>query len=540
MLNPCQEREPRVITSALIEKCIDLQYPKGEVGRLLRLEGIPKEEVEEIKFEHLYILKIDHLWVLKSLVKLSMNNNLIEKIEGLETLIHLKELDLSFNKIKKIENIETLTNLEKITFYENLIETIENMDNQKKLTVFSIGKNRISGRENVNYFRRYPDLTSLNMAENPCSEEKDFRYYIAAFLPKLVYYEYKRIDDGEREKGILLFDSELRTLEKEEETLRAERDKIEKELRDEETHAKMFVEHLNSGKLFDMMYENDPEGKALLELGEEVTEFYEEYKNQFMDYCKQAYAIGEKHYYLRQTEIDNFFRSVSKAKKENQDESIGHIEQFLEKKSDTMTIIRSYRVQLDHDAIDNATYQMKTEGHRKDFKDIVHQTWKNLMRLELRLYEQMEEVNQTIGRVLEELINTFIEEVQAVFTNIRAAEVTYSENLNDAALRYLTAINLNPDEEIPESLKEITSDRDVLANALVATHDMHMQTIDSREDLLIHKAKGWLESFVTDLTKGEITRNRQKLLEINHFLDIQQEEFNEFSAVQEINIAIDE
>lgn len=60
------------------------------MGRLLRLEGIPLEEVEEIRFEYLYILKIDHLWVLKSLVKLSLNNNFIEKIENLETLTHLR------------------------------------------------------------------------------------------------------------------------------------------------------------------------------------------------------------------------------------------------------------------------------------------------------------------------------------------------------------------------------------------------------------------------------------------------------------------
>jgi len=54
------------------------------------------------------------------------------------------------------------------------------------------GKNRISDKTCVTYFRRFTALTSLNMAGNPCAEEPDFRLYIAAFLPTLVYYEYKR------------------------------------------------------------------------------------------------------------------------------------------------------------------------------------------------------------------------------------------------------------------------------------------------------------------------------------------------------------
>ena len=35
------------------------------------------------------ILKIDNLWCFKSLVKLQLDNNIIEKIEGLDVLVHL-------------------------------------------------------------------------------------------------------------------------------------------------------------------------------------------------------------------------------------------------------------------------------------------------------------------------------------------------------------------------------------------------------------------------------------------------------------------
>lgn len=173
----------------------------GEMGRLIIEERIPLNEVEEIRLEFQNILRIDHLWVMSSLTKLHLNNNMIEKIENLETLVHLRELDLSFNKIAKIENLETLTKLVKFTIYDNLIEKIENMDNQKQLTMFSIGKNKIEGNENVYYLRRFRKLKSLNMAHNPCAKSTDFRLFIAACLPRLVYYEYKWITLPEFKAG---------------------------------------------------------------------------------------------------------------------------------------------------------------------------------------------------------------------------------------------------------------------------------------------------------------------------------------------------
>lgn len=39
------------------------------------------------------------------------------------------------------------------------------------------------------------------MAGNPCAEDDDFRTYIATFLPQLRYYEYKMVQEFERELG---------------------------------------------------------------------------------------------------------------------------------------------------------------------------------------------------------------------------------------------------------------------------------------------------------------------------------------------------
>lgn len=169
-MNPCKNEELQVIDFSLLKTCIQANFPKGEAGRLTKVEGLPYHEVQEIRIEYLRkfaqnipkkkllfnkitgILRIDHLWVLKCLTKLSLNNNYIEKIENLETLINLTDLNLSFNNISKIENLDALVNLEVLSLFNNRITTLENLDCNKKIFVFNIGQNLIEDKTNVNNF----------------------------------------------------------------------------------------------------------------------------------------------------------------------------------------------------------------------------------------------------------------------------------------------------------------------------------------------------------------------------------------------------
>lgn len=45
------------------------------------------------------------------------------------------------------------------------------------------------------------------------------------------------------------------------------------------------------------------------------------------------------------------------------------------------------------------------------------------------------------------------------------------------------------------------SDKDNLANALGASHDIHALLIDTREDTLINNARDWLDKLVNNLEK---------------------------------------
>ncbi|KAL3285156.1 hypothetical protein HHI36_019277 [Cryptolaemus montrouzieri] len=244
--DPCAHKFPRAIDDEFLqEKLLELTQ-HGEAGRLARNEGLPFDKAEVLYLDYSNILKLDHLWVLTNLKKLVLNNNWIAKVESIDMLIHLTHLDLSFNKLTKIEGLEKLINLEQLSLFDNQISVIENIDTLQKLVIFSIGRNQINERYNILYLRKLKSLKSLNMAENPCAYEENFRLYVAAFLPQLVYYEYRIIHDLEREVGMETFNEEYFQTEQKETIEKAKQAAKEKELADAQLHARSFVEYLNT------------------------------------------------------------------------------------------------------------------------------------------------------------------------------------------------------------------------------------------------------------------------------------------------------
>ena len=66
---------------------------------------------QALSFSFQNILRIDNLNGLYSLVKLQLDNNIIEKIENIGHLTNLEWLDLSFNNIQNIQGLDTLVKL---------------------------------------------------------------------------------------------------------------------------------------------------------------------------------------------------------------------------------------------------------------------------------------------------------------------------------------------------------------------------------------------------------------------------------------------
>lgn len=114
----------------------------------------------------------------------------------------------------------------------------------------------------------------------------------------------------------------MQQLEEIESREREVREKKETEIANAILHADSFVEYLDSDHLFESLFDGDVEGIALMAIGDEVKEFYGEYKEQFVAVCKQLFKYGEEQYKIRKMEMEQFLVCVNQAKQSSQKESI--------------------------------------------------------------------------------------------------------------------------------------------------------------------------------------------------------------------------
>ncbi|KAL3285154.1 hypothetical protein HHI36_019275 [Cryptolaemus montrouzieri] len=256
-----------------------------------------------------------------------------------------------------------------------------------------------------------------------------------------------------------------------------------------------------------------------------MTDLYIDFEDNIIIECRNIFFLGQEQYEYRQVEIEQYTNSVESAKLENQQKSITYMEDFLKEKAEIFEAIQD--AQEKFNVIQSIEeYNNTVETYGEMFQNLLHSTWKSLMKMELELFEQMLDVNETFEHVLTDLINNFIEAAQGLFTRIRDLESDFSDAVSEVMKRYQVTISMLEDPQIPPALKEIVADKDALTNALGASHDIHALLIDTREDTLITNAREWLEKLVSNLERDEVTRNRNKIMEISHFMDVQREEFD--------------
>ncbi|XP_053971815.1 dynein regulatory complex subunit 3-like isoform X1 [Hylaeus volcanicus] len=530
--------QPRTINQNMLINLIIDQGPKGEAGRLFYEDGINLNETKEIQIEFLNILNIDHLWVMPNLVKLKLSNNIIETIENLDTLIHLRELDLSFNHIRIMKNLNNLTNLEILLLYNNEISKIEGIDNLCNLTIFSIGNNAIADWEHVLYLRKLKKLRSFNINGNPCTKEDGYLDYVFAFMPQLIYYEYKIIIDEERLAAKKKHYRALTTLE---ETEVKEQEKLDEQQRYEEKLAFLtsaYMEHLDGDYLFQQMFADDKEGIELTMVNEETQNAYEEYKESFSLMCQELCEVGLKEHEKRTYEINLFTNAVNEGKEATQDQGRKIVNDILQKKTEILTSVKYLLKKLVGD-IDSAVLEeitQKVQQLSDEFNDVITDGWKNLMSLEVELHEQVEDINEVFRINISDMVDSFVTNVRGHFSQLRNREAEYNDTINGLILYYLSGFG--DDSKIPKHLVNLCGDKDILTYNLANSHEKHLQTIDAREDSMLNRIKNWLEEYTEQLVKDESERNNQQILEISHFADSQQMEFSSLQLLQQLNLNI--
>ncbi|CAH8582111.1 unnamed protein product [Schistosoma turkestanicum] len=500
--------EPTVIDKQLLNDAIFSLLEKGTVSQLAKQDGIRFENVKHLRLDYKNILKIDNLWAFKLLVKLQLDNNIIERIEGIDHLIHLRWLDLSFNNIEKIEGLQNLVNLEDLSLYSNHITSLENMENLKNLQVFSVGNNYITELSNIKYLRQFRHLQSLCLHGNPVNENDDYKLYIHAMLPNLCYLDYQRTDDQLKSKAYEKYQLEIDEIISEEET----QAKSDKELAENqakiELYKQAFIDGIVDENIFQKLYTDDPDGRELLVVPElyNSIEFFSE---KFTHQCNLVFELGMKELDKRNEEMELFRNCIEQAKMSNAELSKKKINEF-----------KIYQEKIFKELLQN-TDVIKVEDDILVYNENVQQLWNELMRNESVLVEQIEELINEFELNLNEMINTFIENVEEHFTECRELQTQFHERLTDICPSVLERFMRNDFQSEPsDALIAIFIDKESVTNALSASNDAHLLKIDEFADGINEKAKKWIKEIIASIYSDEkYNRNRARVMEINHFID---------------------
>lgn len=187
----------------------------------------------------------------------------------------------------------------------------------------------------------------------------------------------------------------------------------------------------------------------------------------------------------------------------------------------------------------------------EEFNKLHDETWKSLMENEMHLHESVVETNTTFEHVIQDMMNEFIEQCKSQFVQLRDVESNFVDALSEAVQSFVTTLaSTGKEDEIPDELKASLIDRDVINDLASGMRELHMSRIDGREDLLVGRSKKWVEELCDQMmqwvkrlsftqimiftvlfnNRNEIERNRQKVMEINFFLDNQQINFDNLTT----------
>lgn len=499
--------EPSVIDEQMLKNAVEEQGPKGEAGRIAKQEGIDFADVISLRLDFKNILKIDNLWSLVNLTKLQMDNNIIERIEGLDMLINLEWLDLSFNNIEVIEGLDKLTKMKDLTLYNNRISKIENMESLTQLHVFSVGNNSLKQLDNVLYLRQFKSLRTLNLSGNPFSEEANYKDYVIAHLPDLVYLDFRLIDESAREAATERYKYSIEELVHDETIARRKQEELEQKLQERQLHKLAFVEDLNGPWLFDNMYADDPEAEKLAALPG-MEELLAGYKEKFTAVCQEIYEFGLKEHEKREAEIASFFSCLEEATQDNNNAGVKHIHSYIEYKK---------KVFLDYTSMTDPSL---LESLMKEVTDEIRKLWDTLMGLEMELVDQLEDTHKDFERNMADLVTAFVEQVQGLMTQLRDLENAHHEKVSDIAVVTLEKLMKNElEEDLPDDLRMLFVDKDTIMNAVSASHDTHLLKVDNKEDDVLTRATTRMQTLNEKIHNDEVVRNRNRVAEINNLVD---------------------
>ncbi|KAF0682463.1 Aste57867_25415 [Aphanomyces stellatus] len=448
------------------------------------------------------VFKIDNLLTLKNLVKLQLDNNVIQEIDGIAHLTCLTWLDLSFNNIAEIKGLETLTKLQDLTLYNNNIVKLENLDMLKGLQVLSVGNNALASTEGLLYLKCLEKLRVLNLEGNPVCNDPEYRAFVLAHLDKLKYLDYSLVDAVEAVQAREQYQDELEEMKEvkaiEDAALAREEEnkKYNVVLREaniitlETLLADMFKEDTEISKI-----------EVLPGLRNLIDDFTEKVKTATEDI---KLVLLEKHA-LIQHECESFASQYKKENATSQAVSIAACERYKH-------VAKHLFKQVGGEGGGDATALVMAEASAAC--DALNT---ELMGHESTLVEFAAEAIAILDVRIEAVGNESRGIATEHFRNVEQLENNFFDAVTQLAANLLERLATEDGEDddfLSDECRAILNDRDALNNAINGSHDIHIGKLLAQEDLMREQNVAKIHDIIKTTKDDEWSRNRWRVAEI--------------------------
>ncbi|KAI6658923.1 Leucine-rich repeat-containing protein 48 [Oopsacas minuta] len=153
---------------------------------------------------------------------------------------------------------------------------------------------------------------------------------------------------------------------------------------------------------------------------------------------------------------------------------------------------------------------------RRGARDIFNLLIKN----EMQLVDQIEQIFQDFERMLNEMVILFLEQIRFYMTECRDLSQKFAEKLNDIAMNTLEEISKGQLEtDLSEEILRLLVDKDNLVSTLSSSHDCHMSTIDKKEDYINVGVNNYVMKLLSHFSSVETERNRLRIGEIDNLYE---------------------
>ncbi|KAL7379485.1 hypothetical protein ABVT39_028153 [Epinephelus coioides] len=217
--------------------------------------------------------------------------------------------------------------------------------------------------------------------------------------------------------------------------------------------------------------------------------------------CMQLFEFGLAEHKRRETEVTSFFSGQNKAVTYYQgiaSQILANFEQQHRERTEELQQLSDLdllKVKMDQ------------------CNDEIDLLCNSLMELEFEMAGELENIIKLLDTTISDMVCNF---------NL---EDSYYEKVREVAVATLESVAKdNVDEDLPDDVKMLFTDKHTVMDALATGHDNHLLKINDRETQLVTRANAWKVALIKGIQHDKMKWNRIRISDTHRYRDYLREQ----------------